>query len=80
MPLRKSGLSGVLLSEVVDVSVVIVGGGPAGLSVSRELSELGLEHVVLEASQVASAWRARWDFHSGQPRLDAQSPWQPVRR
>lgn len=46
---------------VADVSVVVVGGGPAGLSVSRELGELGVEHVVLEASQVASSWRARWD-------------------
>lgn len=43
------------------MSVVIVGGGPAGLSVSHELGELGVEHVVLEATQVASAWRARWD-------------------
>jgi len=44
-----------LFEVVVDVSVVIVGGGQAGLSVSRELGELGVEHVVLEASRVASA-------------------------
>ena len=62
IPRRDSGRDGVRLFEVVvDVSVVIVGGGQAGLSVSRELGELGMEHVVLEASQVAAAWRARWD-------------------
>lgn len=57
---RDSGLCR-LFGVVADVSVVIVGGGQAGLSVSRELGELGVEHVVLEASQVASAWRRRWD-------------------
>lgn len=41
--------------------VVIVGGGQAGLSVSHELGKSGVEHVILEASHVASSWRARWD-------------------
>ncbi|HWV85416.1 MAG TPA: FAD-dependent monooxygenase, partial [Capillimicrobium sp.] len=42
--------------------VVVVGGGQAGLSVSWWLTRHGIEHVVLERSRVASAWRAeRWD-------------------
>jgi putative flavoprotein involved in K+ transport len=41
--------------------VAVVGGGQAGLSVSYELTELGLEHVVLERGRVAQTWRDRWD-------------------
>jgi putative flavoprotein involved in K+ transport len=42
--------------------VVVVGGGQAGLVASHVLSELGLEHVVLEADRLAERWRsARWD-------------------
>jgi putative flavoprotein involved in K+ transport len=44
------------------VDVAIVGGGQAGLSVSRYLRERGVEHLVLERDRVASAWRnQRWD-------------------
>jgi putative flavoprotein involved in K+ transport len=45
----------------VDVSVVVVGAGQAGLAVSRELGLAGVEHVVLEAGRIAQAWRDRWD-------------------
>jgi hypothetical protein len=42
--------------------VVIVGGGQAGLAMSRCLSGLRIEHVVLERGQVAERWRSeRWD-------------------
>lgn len=41
--------------------VVIVGAGPAGLSLSHELSAAGRSHVVLERGQVAQSWRGRWD-------------------
>lgn len=41
--------------------VVVVGGGQAGLCVSRGLTLRGVEHVVLERDRVASAWRSRWD-------------------
>jgi putative flavoprotein involved in K+ transport len=41
--------------------VVVIGGGQAGLTVSRGLSRRGIEHVVLERDRVASAWRSRWD-------------------
>jgi putative flavoprotein involved in K+ transport len=42
--------------------VVIVGGGQAGLAMSRCLSDLRIDHVVLERGQVAERWRSeRWD-------------------
>jgi len=41
---------------------IIVGGGQAGLAMSRCLSEEGIEHVVLERGRVAERWRTeRWD-------------------
>ncbi|MGZ4269061.1 MAG: NAD(P)-binding domain-containing protein [Solirubrobacteraceae bacterium] len=41
--------------------VVVVGGGQAGLAVSHELSQLGVEHVVLERGRIGQTWRGRWD-------------------
>ncbi len=42
--------------------VVVIGGGQAGLAVSRCLGEQGVEHVVLERHRVGHAWREeRWD-------------------
>ena len=44
------------------VTAVIIGGGHAGLTASRELSERGIDHVVLERGEVANSWaRERWD-------------------
>jgi putative flavoprotein involved in K+ transport len=43
------------------VSVLVIGAGQAGLSVSRELTTFGVDHVVLERARVAQAWRERWD-------------------
>ncbi len=41
---------------------IIVGGGQAGLAMSRCLTEEGIEHVVLERGRVAERWRTeRWD-------------------
>jgi putative flavoprotein involved in K+ transport len=43
-------------------SVVIVGGGQAGLSMSYLLKQRGISHVVLEGKRIAHAWRSeRWD-------------------
>jgi putative flavoprotein involved in K+ transport len=39
---------------------VVVGAGHAGLSISRALSDRGIDHVVLERGQVAQTWRGRW--------------------
>lgn len=42
--------------------VVIIGGGQAGLAMSRCLSERGIDHVILERGRVAERWRTeRWD-------------------
>ena len=43
-------------------SVVVIGGGQAGLSMSYHLLERGIDHVVLEAKQAGGDWREhRWD-------------------
>ncbi|MGH3902009.1 MAG: MSMEG_0569 family flavin-dependent oxidoreductase [Pseudonocardiaceae bacterium] len=43
-------------------SVVIVGGGQAGLSMSFCLAHSGVDHVVLERDRVSNEWRGRrWD-------------------
>ncbi len=42
--------------------VVVIGGGQAGLAMSRCLSDLGIDHVVLERGRVAERWRTeRWE-------------------
>jgi putative flavoprotein involved in K+ transport len=45
----------------LDVPVVVVGAGPAGLSVSHQLTTLGIDHVVLERARVGETWRGFWD-------------------
>ncbi|HKW00289.1 MAG TPA: NAD(P)/FAD-dependent oxidoreductase [Vicinamibacterales bacterium] len=45
-----------------DIDVLIVGGGQAGLAMSRCLSDLRIDHVVLERGRVAERWRSeRWE-------------------
>jgi putative flavoprotein involved in K+ transport len=44
------------------IDTVVIGAGQAGLGVSRELVERGVEHVVLEQGRVGETWRSqRWD-------------------
>ena len=44
------------------VTTVVIGAGHSGLAMSRHLAERGVDHVVLERSEVASSWRSqRWD-------------------
>jgi len=44
------------------VDTVIIGGGQAGLAMSRCLSDLDVEHVVLERGRIGERWRSeRWD-------------------
>jgi putative flavoprotein involved in K+ transport len=41
---------------------VVIGGGQAGLAMSRCLTDGGIDHVVLERGRVAERWRSeRWD-------------------
>jgi glycine/D-amino acid oxidase-like deaminating enzyme len=57
---------------------VVVGGGQAGLVASRELSERGVDHVVLERSRIGQAWRDRWDsFCLVTPNWSVQLPGYP---
>ncbi len=44
------------------IPVVVIGGGQAGLAMSRCLSDRSIDHVVLERGAVANSWRSeRWD-------------------
>ncbi len=47
------------MTEAVDIAVI--GGGQAGLSLSHELSQADVEHVILERGRVGESWRGRWD-------------------
>ena len=64
------------------VSVVVVGGGQAGLAVSYCLKEAGVDHVVLEKARVGNSWRTqRWDtFCLVTPNWQCQLPGYRVRR
>ncbi|HSP56571.1 MAG TPA: NAD(P)-binding domain-containing protein, partial [Dehalococcoidia bacterium] len=43
-------------------NTLIIGGGQAGLAISRCLRERGIDHVVLERGRVGERWRSeRWD-------------------
>jgi putative flavoprotein involved in K+ transport len=44
-----------------ELDVVIIGAGQAGLAVSYELMQDGVEHVVLERGRVGQTWRGWWD-------------------
>jgi putative flavoprotein involved in K+ transport len=47
---------------VKHIDTVIIGGGQAGLAMSRCLADCGVEHVVLERGRVGERWRSeRWD-------------------
>lgn len=44
------------------IHTIIIGGGQAGLAMSRCLSDASIDHVVLERGRVAERWRSeRWD-------------------
>jgi len=43
------------------MDIVIIGAGQAGLATSHELTEAGIEHVVLEQGRLGQTWRKRWD-------------------
>jgi cation diffusion facilitator CzcD-associated flavoprotein CzcO len=60
------------------IPVVVVGGGQAGLATSRELTQAGVEHVVLERGRVGQTWRGRWDsFCLVTPNWTVQLPGYP---
>jgi putative flavoprotein involved in K+ transport len=46
---------------MMQTTAVVVGGGHAGLAMSRRLTERSIDHVVLERGEVANSWRThRW--------------------
>jgi putative flavoprotein involved in K+ transport len=60
------------------IGTVIIGGGQAGLSVSHELAQAGVGHVVLERGRVGQSWRGRWDsFCLVTPNWSVQLPGYP---
>ena len=60
------------------IEVIVVGGGQAGLAVSHELTQAGVEHVVLESGRIGEAWRRRWDsFCLVTPNWSVQLPGHP---
>ncbi|HZD04441.1 MAG TPA: NAD(P)-binding domain-containing protein, partial [Longimicrobiales bacterium] len=58
------------------VHTLVIGGGQAGLAMSRCLTDTGVEHVVLERGRVAERWRnERWDsLRLLTPRWQARLP------
>jgi putative flavoprotein involved in K+ transport len=57
-------------------TTVVIGAGHAGLAMSRCLTELSIDHVVLERGQVANSWRTeRWDsLHLLTPNWQSRLP------
>jgi putative flavoprotein involved in K+ transport len=55
------GGGGLRLGAMDRVAVAVVGAGQAGLAVSHELTDAGVEHVVLERGRVGQRWRDRWE-------------------
>jgi putative flavoprotein involved in K+ transport len=44
------------------IDTVVIGGGQAGLAMSRCLSDRGVDHVVFERRRIAERWRSeRWE-------------------
>lgn len=60
-------------------SVIIIGGGQAGLSMSYCLKERGIDHIVFEKNKIAHSWRSkRWDsFCLVTPNWQCQLPGYP---
>src|SRR6478736_274853 len=66
-------------SRVEHHTVIVVGGGQAGLSVRYCLKQRGIDHVILEGRKVAYSWRdERWDtFCLVTPNWQCQLPGYP---
>lgn len=59
--------------------VVVIGGGQAGLAMSYQLTQNGIDHVILEKNQIAHSWKTqRWDaFCLVTPNWQCQLPGYP---
>ena len=56
--------------------MIVIGGGQAGLAMSRHLEDRGIGHAVLERGRIAERWRSeRWDsLHLLTPRWQSRLP------
>ncbi|ACC73679.1 MSMEG_0569 family flavin-dependent oxidoreductase [Paraburkholderia phymatum] len=70
-----------VLHDVPHHTVIVVGGGQAGLSISYYLKEAGIDHLVLEKHTVTHTWRSqRWDaFCLVTPNWQCALPGHPYR-
>jgi len=60
------------------IDVAVIGAGQAGLSASRELRRLGIDHVVIERDRVGSSWANLWDsFRLNTPNWGLRLPGMP---
>jgi putative flavoprotein involved in K+ transport len=61
MAARRTARS-VTTMPIESIDALVIGGGQAGLGVSRELRLRGIEHLVLEQERIGETWRTqRWD-------------------
>ncbi len=60
-------------------SVIVIGGGQAGLSASYLLKERGIDHIIFEKNRLAESWRSkRWEtFCLVTPNWQCQLPGHP---
>ncbi len=66
---------------MIEIEAVVIGAGQAGLAVSHELKQEGIEHVVLERQRIGEGWRKRWDsFCLVTPNWSVQLPGFPYDR
>jgi cation diffusion facilitator CzcD-associated flavoprotein CzcO len=61
-PLSKLAIGHASAEGAEQFSVVVMGGGPAGLAAGCELAQRGIDFVILESgSRLGENWRPRWD-------------------
>src|SRR4051794_8894239 len=64
-----------------EADVMVIGAGPAGLAVSRELRKRRVDHLVIERGEIGQSWRRYYDglvLHTG--RHLSSLPGRPFRR
>lgn len=49
-------------NENKDYPVIIIGGGPSGISCSQHLKKYGIDHIIIEKKEMLQTWKhERWD-------------------
>ncbi len=71
--------SDLVKTHKIHYTVIVVGGGQAGLSISYYLQTYGIDHLVIEKKSVMNAWKEkRWDsFTLVTPNWQCQLPGHP---